>query len=238
MNDGNLPSMMNLHELFRHFRLLSDPEGYSQEEREFLTRFLTGEHALKEQKKREHLLRMSGIRRVKLLSDFDWTFNPKIPREKIMEFMNTDWLKRPCNLVLIGPSGVGKTHIASALCYDAVLKGKQTVFVSLFDLTAKLTKTRNVYGLIDYYAKIPVFCLDEAGYVLPSREHADYLFQIISKRAEVGTTLVTTNLIPSQWGKIFDSVTASAILDRLSMNGTFVTFEGRSHRNRKGDKVP
>lgn len=225
--------MTNLHELWKHFRLLSDPDGCSAQEQEFLERFLSREYALKEQKKRAHLLRMSGIKRVKLLADFDWTFNPKVPKERIMEFMQTDWLTRPCNLVLIGPSGVGKSHVATALCYDAVTKGKQTVFLTLFDLTAKLTKARSAYSLIDYYAKAPVLCLDEVGYVMPSREHADYLFQIVSKRVEIGTTIVTTNLIPSQWGKVFDSVTASAILDRLSMNGTFVTFEGRSHRNRK-----
>ena len=187
--------MTNLHELWKHFRLLSDLEGYSPEEREFLERFLSREYTLKEQKKRAHLLRMSGIKRVKLLADFDWTFNPKIPKEKIMEFMQTDWLTRPCNLVLIGPSGVGKTHVSSALCYDAVTKGRQTVFLTLFDLTAKLTKARSVYSLIDYYAKVPVLCLDEIGYVMPSREHADYLFQIVSKRVEIGTTIVTTNLL-------------------------------------------
>ena len=96
--------MMNLHELMKHFRFLSVLEGYSPAEREFIERFLAQEYILKEQKKREHLLRMSGIKRVKLLSDFDWTFNPKVPREKIMEFMETDWMKKPCNLVLIGPS--------------------------------------------------------------------------------------------------------------------------------------
>ncbi len=224
---------MTTYELWKHFRLLSDWEDYSPQEREFLERFLSREHALKEQKRREYLLRMSGIKRVKLLADFDWTFNPKIPREKVMEFMQTDWLAKPCNLVLIGPSGVGKSHVASALCYDAVTKGRQTVFLSLFDLTAKLTRARSAYSLIDYYAKAPVLCLDEVGYVMPAREHADYLFQIISKRVETATTIVTTNLVPSQWGKVFDSVTASAILDRLSMNGTFLTFEGRSYRNRK-----
>ncbi len=228
--------MTNLHELWTHFRLLSDLEAYSPEERKFLADFLSREQTLKEQKKREHLLRMSGIKRVKLLSDFDWAYNPKIQKDKVMEFMETDWLKKPCNLVLIGPSGVGKSHVSTALCYDAVTKGKQTVFLSLFDLTAKLTKARSVYSLIDYYAKVPVLCLDEVGYVMPSREHADFLFQIISKRVETGTTIVTTNLIPSQWGKVFDSVTASAILDRLSMNGTFLTFEGRSYRNRKNFK--
>jgi DNA replication protein DnaC len=225
---------MDLYELWKHFRFLSDPDGFSSEEREFLKKFLSREHALREQKKREHLLRMSGIKRVKLLSDFDWAFNPKIPKEKVMEFMQTDWLKKPCNLVLIGPSGVGKSHVASAICYDAVMKGKQTIFLTLFDLTAKLTKARSVYNLIDYYARIPVLCIDEIGYVMPTREQADQLFQIVSKRAETGTTIVTTNLVPSQWGKVFDSVTASAILDRLSMNGTFLAFDGRSHRNRKG----
>ncbi len=230
--------MTDLHELWKHFRLLSDPGEYPQEARELLEKFLSREHSLKEQKKREYLLRMSGIKRVKLLTDFDWACNPKVPREKIMEFMETDWLKRPCNLVLIGPSGVGKSHVASAICYDAVTKGRQTVFLALFDLAAKLTKARSAYSLIDYYARIPVLCLDEVGYVMPSREHADYLFQIISKRVEIGTTIVTTNLIPSQWGKIFDSVTASAILDRLSMNGTFLAFEGRSYRNRRDGERP
>jgi DNA replication protein DnaC len=226
--------MITLPELWKHFKWLSDPESYTKEERAFLIRFLAEEYRLREQKKREQLLRMSGIKRVKLLADFDWTFNPKLPREKLMEFMATDWLKKQCNLILIGPPGVGKSHVVSALCYDAVTKGKQTVFVTLFDLTARLTKARSVYSLIEYYARVPVLCLDELGYALPSREHADYLFQIVSKRAEVATTLVTTNLVPSQWGKVFDSVTASAILDRLTMNGTFLTFEGKSYRNRKG----
>jgi DNA replication protein DnaC len=225
--------MMTLSELWKHFKFLSDLEGLTKEEREFLMRFLTEEYRLREQKRREQLLRMSGIKRVKLLSDFDWAFNPKIPREKIMAFLHTDWLQTPANLLLVGPSGVGKSHIASALCYEAVLKGKQTVFMTLFDLTARLSKAKSVYSLIDYYARLPVLCLDELGYVVPSREEADHLFQIISKRAETGTTIVTTNLVPSQWGKLFDTVTASAILDRLSMNGTFITLEGRSYRKKK-----
>ena len=149
------------------------------------------------------------------------------------EFVHTQWLKQPSNLVLIGPAGVGKTHLANALCYEAILQGHPTIFLSLFDLTAKLTKSKNLYSLIDYYAKIPILCLDELGYVVPTKEQADWIFQIFSKRTEVTTTLVTTNLIPSNWGKIFDTVTASAILDRLSMNGKFITFEGRSYRSKK-----
>jgi DNA replication protein DnaC len=225
--------MMTLNELWRFFKLLSEIESFSDQEKTFLLRFLTEESQLREQKRIQHLLRMSGIKRIKRLSDFDWTFNPRIPRDKLMEFVQTQWLKTPCNLVLIGPAGVGKSHLATALCYEAILKGHQTVFLSLFDLTAKLSKAKSPYTLIEHYEKIPILCLDELGYVVPTKEQADWIFQIFSKRAEVTTTLVTTNLVPSQWGKIFDSVTASAILDRLSMNGKFITFEGRSYRSKK-----
>ena len=225
--------MTTLNELWRFFKLLSEIESFSDQENSFLLRFLTEEYQLREQKRIQHLLRMSGIKRIKRFNEFDWTFNPRIPRDKLMEFVQTQWLKAPCNLVLIGPAGVGKSHLATALCYEAILKGHQTVFLSLFDLTAKLSKVKSPYTLIEYYEKIPILCLDELGYVVPTKEQADWIFQIFSKRAEVTTTLVTTNLVPSQWGKIFDSVTASAILDRLSMNGKFITFEGRSYRSKK-----
>lgn len=224
--------MMNLSELWKHFKLLSSPETLSQEERTFLERFLREEYQLRERKRIEYLMRNSGIKRLKYLHDFDWTFNPKIPRDKIMEFLNSDWLKRPSNLVIIGPAGVGKTHIATALCHDALSKGHQTIFITLFDLVGKLSRANHPFSLIEYYSKIPVLCIDELGYVVPTKEQADWIFQIISKRTELTTSIITTNLIPSNWGKIFDSVTASAILDRLSLNGKFITFEGRSYRSK------
>jgi len=219
-------------ELWRHFRLLSDPQSLEEQDKAFLQRFLQQEYALRHQRRLQRLLRISGIKRVKLLSDFDWTFNPPIPRDKIMEYMNTVWLTRPSSLIIIGPSGVGKTHVATALCHDAVMKGHQTLFLSLFDLQAKMARAKTIYSFVEHYAKTPVLCIDELGYTLPTKEQADCLFQIISKRYETGTTIITTNLIPSQWGKVFETVTASAILDRLSMNGTFLTFGGNSYRRK------
>lgn len=225
--------MTNLSDLWKHFRLLTNPDSVPDDKKAFLQSFLAEECKKREAKRIEYLMKMSGLKRIKLLHDFDWKFNPKIPRDKIMEFMQTDWLKVPSNLVVIGPAGVGKSHIAAALCHDAVMKGKQTVFISLFDLTAKLSKAKNIYSLIDYYARVPILCLDELGYVIPSKEQADAIFQIFSKRSETGSSIVTTNLVPSDWGKIFDTATASAILDRLSLNGRFITFEGRSYRSKK-----
>lgn len=225
--------MMSLSDLWKHFKLVGEKENLSEEELKFLHRFLTEEYDLREKKRIGYLMKMSGIKRIKLLEEFDWAFNPKIPRDRIMEFINTEWLKKPCNLVIIGPAGVGKTHIAKSLCHDAIIKGHQTIFITLFDLTAKLSRAKSVYSLIEYYSKVSILCLDELGYVFPTKEQADSIFQIISKRTEVGSTIITTNLIPSNWGKIFDSVTASAILDRLSMNGRFITCEGRSYRSKK-----
>ena len=224
---------MSFSDLWKYFKLLSDPQSLSEGHQSFLQSFLAQELRLREERRIQYLLRSSGIKRIKRLSDFDWTFNPKLPRDKIMELLHTQWLTKPSNLVLVGPAGVGKTHIASALCHEAILKGHPTAFLSLFDLTAKLSKAKNLYSLIEYYARVPILCIDELGYIIPSKEQADWIFQILSKRTEVTSTIVTTNLTPSNWGKIFDSVTASAILDRLSMNGKFITFEGKSYRSKK-----
>ena len=224
--------MTQLTELWCQFHLLTDQKSLSHDEQAFIEHFLEEETRLRLAKKIGFLLARSGIKRVKTLGEFDWKFNPKAPREKLMEFMAHPWLKEPCNLVMIGPAGVGKTHLAQALCHDAVMKGQQTMFLSLFDLMARIAKAKSLYTAIDFYAKVPVLCLDEVGYAFPSKDQADAIFQIIAKRAETKTTIMTTNLVPSQWNKVFDATTATAILDRLTMNGTFLTMEGRSYRSR------
>jgi len=105
--------------------------------------------------------------------------------------------------------------------------------ISCFDLVEKVKKSTHKYNLLNYYATVKILCLDELGYVFPSQDQANDIFQIISKRSELFPTIVTTNLIPSQWGKIFEAATATAILDRLSLNGNFITCEGRSYRSKK-----
>ena len=225
--------MTRLTELWKILKFVSDPPTFAPEETQILAPILEAEVQAREIKQIRYLLQRSGIKRIKRFEDFDWKFNPKLSREKFMAFRNSPWIDNAQNLLLIGPSGVGKSHLASALCYEAIQQGIATAFISCFDLVAKLKGARNKHTLIQYYSTVKVFCLDELGYVFPSQEEANDIFQIISKRSEIGSTIVTTNLVPSAWGKIFDAATATAILDRLNLKGTFLTLEGDSYRGRK-----
>lgn len=222
-----------LTDLWKLLKFASDPSSLTPEEIQTLLPILAEEARTRQLKQIRYLLQRSGIKRVKRLEDFDWKFSPKLPRDKFMAFRNSSWIENTQNLTLLGPSGVGKSHLASSLCYETVQKGISTAFISCFDLVAKLKLARNKHTMIQYYSGVKVLCLDELGYVFPSQEEAGDIFQIISKRSELVSTIVTTNLLPSQWGKIFDAATATAILDRLNMNGTFLTLEGDSYRGRK-----
>ena len=219
--------------LWETLKFVSNPAELTSAQANSILPVFEEEARARELRQIRYLLQRSGIKRIKRFEDFDWKFNPKLPREKLMAFANTSWSENIQNLVLIGPSGVGKSHLASALCYQAIQQKIQTAFIPCFDLVAKLKRARNKHTLIQYYSTVKVFCLDELGYVFPSQEEANDIFQIISKRSELATTIVTTNLIPSQWGKIFDAATATAILDRLNLKGTFLTLEGDSYRGRK-----
>ena len=199
--------------------------------------FLKREIEYRRQHKIKRLLSMSGIKHVKTLDQFDWHFNPKISKDEIMTFVNSPWVEQAFNLVLIGDTGLGKSHIAASICYEAILRGYPTACITAFDLVSRVHKAYNPTSRIDYYAKVRVLCIDELGYTYHKKEDTDILFQIISKRNEILPTIVTTNLAPKEWGSIFSATAASAILDRLSFDGRFITFEGRSYRLLKKHKT-
>jgi DNA replication protein DnaC len=219
--------------VWEQLNFVSDNASLTEDQIKILLPILKDEAAAREVRRMRYLLQRSGIKRIKRLEEFDWKFNPQLPRQNILAFSDSAWLTQVKNLVLIGPSGVGKSHPASALCYKAIQKGVPAAMITCFDLVNKLKRSTNKLSMLQYYSTIKLLCLDELGYVFPTPEQANDIFQIISKRSELTSTIVTTNLIPSQWGKIFEASTATAILDRLSLNGSFITCEGRSYRTKK-----
>lgn len=225
--------MTQIRQIWDNLKFVSDPSSLTEEQIKLVIPILKDEVGAREVRRIRHLLQRSGIKRIKRLEDFDWKFNPQLPRNEIMGLCQSSWGTDVKNAVLIGPSGVGKSHLASAICYQAIQKGIPTAFITCFDLVNKLKRSTNKYTMSQYYSTVKLLCLDELGYVFPSQEQANDIFQIISKRSEIASTIVTTNLIPSQWGKIFEAATATAILDRLSLNGRFLTCDGRSYRSKK-----
>ncbi len=225
--------MTPIQKIWEQLNFVSDCASLSEDQIKTIFPILKGEASAREIKRIRYLLQRSGIKRIKRLEDFDWKFNPNLPRNEILAFSESSWLTEVRNLVLIGPSGVGKSHLASALCHRAIQKSIPTAFISCFDLVSKLKRSTNKLTMLNYYSTISLLCLDELGYVFPTQEQANDIFQIISKRSELAPTIVTTNLMPSQWGKIFEASTATAILDRLSLSGSFITCDGRSYRSKK-----
>jgi len=219
-----------LETLLKELSFKTPSNEIKQDMYEALIDFLQTEQEYRQQHKIARLLRISGIKQVKTLNQFDWRFNPKVKKDEIMTFYNSSWIENGFNLVLIGDAGLGKSHIARSLCYESILKGHTTTFITAFDLISKINKAQNPVSKIDYYAKVRVLCIDELGYTCHKKDDTDSLFQIISKRNEILPTIVTSNLVPKEWGSIFSGAAASAILDRLSYNGRFITFEGRSYR--------
>jgi len=230
--------MMNdLESLLKELGCKTPADEIASERRDMILDFLKMEIEYRRQHKIKRLLSLSGIKHVKTLDQFDWQFNPKISKDDILTFVNSPWIENAFNLVLIGDTGLGKSHIAAAICYEAVLRGYPTAFITAFDLVSRIHKAHNPASKIDFYAKLRVLCIDEIGYIYHKKEDTDILFQIISKRNEILPTIVTTNLAPKEWGSIFSATAASAILDRLSFNGRFITFEGRSYRLLKKHKT-
>jgi len=228
--------MNNLESLLKELGCRTPADEIGSDRHDTIRDFLKMEIEYRRQYKIKRLLTMSGIKHVKTLDQFDWQFNPKISKDDILTFVHSPWIENAFNLVLIGDTGLGKSHIASSICYEAILRGYPTACTTAFDLVSRIHKAYNPTSRIEYYAKVRVLCIDELGYTYHKKEDTDILFQIISKRNEILPTIVTTNLAPKEWGSIFSATAASAILDRLSFNGRFIAFEGRSYRLLKKHK--
>jgi DNA replication protein DnaC len=200
---------------------------------DFLDLVLEEELAVRDER-RFRGLRLSKLPHHKTLDEYDFAFQPELDPRKIRDLATLAFVQAKANVALLGPPGVGKTHIAVALAVAACRAGFTVHFTSLDDMVRHLTAAdaiRRLTRKLHTDLRPNVLVIDEVGYQPLERAQANLVFQVISKRYEKGSTLLTSNKSFGEWGQVFgDEVLATAILDRLLHHCDVVAINGPSYR--------
>jgi DNA replication protein DnaC len=190
-----------------------------------------------EQRARRSLERRLGsahLGRFRPLADFDWDWPTRCDREAVEELMGLAFLQETANAILVGPNGVGKSTIARNIAHQAVLAGHTVLCTSAAQMLGELAAADGDNALrrrLALYARPRLLLIDEIGYLSYSNRHADLLFEIVSRRYQEKSTLVTTNRPFSEWGEVFpNAACVVSLVDRLVHNAEIVQIEGESYR--------
>ncbi|MFM0412693.1 MAG: IS21-like element helper ATPase IstB [Paraburkholderia sp.] len=203
---------------------------------DFLEQALKDEAMARAERMRRMLTRLAGFPAIKTLDEFDFEFALGVPKALVLELGSLAFVERAENVVLLGPSGVGKTHLAVALGYRATQAGFRTRFITAADLLMQLTTALRRNQLEETIKRITkpykLLIIDEMGYLPMDREQANLLFQVVAKRYETGSLVLTSNLPFGQWDQTFadDATLTAALLDRLLHHAHVVPISGDSYR--------
>lgn len=203
---------------------------------EAIEEVLGAQISLRNNRRLEAAMRSSRLPSIKTLADFDFTFQPSIKREQIESLHELGFLDRKENVILLGPPGVGKTHLAISLAIAAAQSGRRVYYGTLADLITSLEEAQAA-GHLQQRLKVlthpSLLVVDEIGYLPISRTGAMLFFQLMARRYETASTVLTSNKSFEEWGAVFgDEVMAAALIDRLLHHCHVVSIRGNSYRLR------
>lgn len=200
----------------------------------WLPQLLQWEEEERTRKSLERRLKAAHLGRFKPLCDFDWRWPQRCDRHAIEALMTLDFLRDQTNVAILGQNGVGKTMIASNLAYQALLHGHTAYFTTagaLLGELAALDSDSLLRRRLRHYSTPHLLVIDEIGYLSYSNRHADLLFEIVTRRYEQRSTLITTNRSFSEWGEVFPGAACVvSIIDRLLHHAEIISIEGESYR--------
>lgn len=181
----------------------------------------------------------SRLERFKPMADFDWNWPKKIERPLVESAVRLDFIDSARNVVLVAPQGLGKTMIAQNIAHQAILAGHGVLFLSAAQLLLDLAAQESARALdrrLRYYAKVGLLVIDEIGFLAFDNRNADLLFQVVSRRYEKKSLVLTTNLAFRDWPSIFPNATcATALIDRVVHHADVIAIEGDSYRAREAE---
>jgi len=191
------------------------------------------EVAAKEQSRIENAIKGAGLPYLKTIDEFDFTFQPSINRQQVMNLFDLSFLKRKENIIFLGPPGVGKTHLAVALAVKAAQAGQTIYFTTMAELTYTLRIDRETgrIGRGRRCYKSNLVMVDEVGYTPQDRDECNLFYQFVALRYEKASTIITSNKAFDEWVELFhEPVIVTAILDRLLHHSIVVNIKGNSYR--------